>query len=443
MSGAMTSGMLRGALLLLALLANQVRADETPPQPAPKPAPVPEAEPDWSQAPSPTEASGIEHAEATPVREHLLWIPRAILFVPRWAFWGVAQPVRGGVYVYDKYDLPRLYRRIFFNADETFGIYPTARYETGFGVTGGVRLLHRDMFGEHERLQLRADWGGRYRQAYGINLRTGTRIPNIALELDASYERRPDERFYGIGNDSPDDEMSFREDLVRGIGRLDVPLVGPLAFRVEGAVVERELLGMDVDNVRVEGQLVYDSRRPATAWASQVVDATGWLASVHGGIARGLGDDPTEFTSYGGEVQRFFDLYQGNRVLALRVLVEAIDDGEAAFIDLPQLGGTRFLRGYPRGRFRDRALGLATAEYTWDLGNYFAAYTFVDVGRVWPSLEDATLQDLRVGYGVGLELHTTNTYFGRVQAAASRDGDFVLELVLSPAFPRRERVGRY
>jgi len=445
--------MARRILLVLALLANHVRADETPQQPAPQaepvltepqPAPQPEPvapEPDWSRAPRPDEASGVEHEAATPVQEHLLWIPRTILLVPRWVVWSVSQPVRGGAYVYERYDLPGVFRRTFFNVSETFGIYPIATYETTFGVTMGARLVHRDLFGEHERLKLRANWGGRYQQAYGINVRSGRRIPHLSLELDGSYERRPDEPFYGIGNDA-DMETRFQEDLVRSVLTLDAPIVDALSFRVETAVVNREVMGMRVDNTRVEGQLVYDSRQPSSIYANKVLDATGWFASVYGGFTRGIGDDPSRFTSYGTEVQRFLDLYHGTRVLALRLLVEEIR-GTASFIDLPRLGGTEFLRGYPSGRFRDNALALATAEYTWDLGNFFAAYTFVDAGRVYPSLGDFTFEDLRIGYGIGVELHTDRAYIGRVQVAASRDGDFLLDLVLSPAFPRRERVGRY
>jgi hypothetical protein len=230
----------------------------------------------------------------------------------------------------------------------------------------------------------------------------------------------------------------------RNVGAVEVPLVGPLGMRFSGAVMMRELMNTTVENARLEAELVYDSRRPSTVYASRVIDATGWYASVHSGVTRGLGDDPSEFTSYGGEVQRFFDLYRGTRVLALRVLVEAISDGEASFIDLPRLGGTELLRGYPSGRFRDRALTLATTEYTWDLGNFLAAYLFVDAGRVWPSIRDVTFDTpLRVGYGGGIQLHTTASYLGRVQLAASRDGDYVLELVLAPAFRRRERIGRF
>jgi hypothetical protein len=424
--------MLGRTVLVLALGATAAHAD-----------PEPETERDWSSAPRPDEASGVERPEATPTSERLLWIPRAIFYVPRWVFWGVAQPVRGGAYLYEKYDLAHAFRRIFFNDEGTFGIYPIARYETQYGFTAGARLIQRDLFGRHERVKLRADFGGRYHQAYGAKLSTGERIPHAEVEADLSYERRPDEAFYGIGNDA-DDEMRFQEKLVRNVVSADIPLRDGFGLRLSNALMFRDLMGGDVDNTRLEAQLIYDSRRATSLYATETLDATGWYASVYGGPARGVGGDPSEFYSYGAEVQRYFDLFRGTRVLALRVLVESVGgEGAIAPIDLPTLGGTEFLRGSPRGRFRDRALTLATAEYTWDLGNYLAAYSFIDVGRVWHSLRDVDFEEPRVGYGAGVQFHTRQSFVGRGQLAFSGAGDFVLELVFSPTFPRRERSGRY
>jgi hypothetical protein len=413
-------------------------------------------------APRPDQASGVARDDAAPVADRLLWLPRAALFVPRMAVWAVGQPVRGAAYAYEKYNLPGRFRETFFSVDGTFGIYPVARYETGFGFTGGTRLVHTDLFGASERLKLRADVGGRYRQAYGASLRSGERLGPIAVELDASYERRPQERFYGIG-DAGGVATRFREDLVRTVIAVEAPRASPLRARLSGALMVRDfagtgeadslenhhdtmtLVGWDdgVENVYVEAELAYDSRRPTSPYGSRVLDATGWLASMHAGVTRGIGDDRSELVAYGGEVQRYIDLYDGSRVLVLRVLAEAVAGDVVPFIDLPRLGGSEYLRGYPSGRFRDRAIALGTAEYTWDLGNYLAAYAFVDAGRAWSSLADVGVTDLRVGYGGGVQVHSSTSFLTRVQIAASADGDVFFELALTPAYGRRERAGRY
>ena len=412
-------------LIALVLLANVARADEI----------------DWQSAPRPDQASGIEHEEATPASERLLWIPRTILFVPRWVLWGVGQPFRGGAWAYDHYDLDGVYRRAFWNDKETFGIYPVIAYESGFGASAGARLVHTNLFGHHERLRVRGDVGMSGRALAGGLLQSGAEIPHVQLDLDLAYEHRPDEPFYGVGDDATMGEVRFREDLKRVVLAANIELAAPLTLRLSDALVARSLDDMPVETGSLEAQLIYDSRRPSEKYATPWIDATGWRAAIYGGITRGFGDDPTDFFTYGGEIQRFFDLYRGTRVLGVRLMVEAID-GNASFVDLPRLGGSEYLRGYPRGRFRDKALTLATAEYSWELGNYFAAYTFVDAGRVWPSLADVALEDPRLGYGIGLQAHTVLDYFGRVQLAASREGDYVVELVLTTAFPSRKHLGR-
>jgi hypothetical protein len=470
----------RSSVLLLAAFAGYAHAeDEVAPTPAaptpveqepPAPAPI-----DWNSAPRPDAASGIEsHDAPTETPAHKL--SRAILFVPRWLVWGVAQPVRAGAYAYDRYQLPSVYDRTFYSSDRKFGVYPTATYDSGYGFTGGVRVVHHDVLGASERVKLRANFGGRYWFAYGINMDSGARLGDrVTLELDFSHERRPNERFFGIGNieplpafpEMPIDpnaaavDTRLREDMARGMVRTDVVLGGNVTARFSGALTSRStqgtgesdsidhaymtdrLVGWEgVQHFRGEGELVYDTRRPTSSYVSSAIDATGWYASVHGGATRGIGDDSSQFESYGGEVQRYFDLYHGSRVLAVRALVETVVSGPVSFLDLPRLGGTDFLRGYAGSRFRDRTAALTTAEYTWDLGNFLAAYTFVDVGRVFPSISDINAEDLRVGYGGGLQFHTNRSYVGRIQLSGSKDEDMFFELVLSPAFPRRERVGR-
>lgn len=419
-------------------------------QPASEPAPVAQVTP--APASPPDRASGVAREDEPSLAERLLWIPRAALFVPRAAVWAIGQPIRGAAYAYEQYNLPGRVREVFFDVDGTFGVYPVAAYETGFGVTAGARLVHKDLFGEHERLKLRVDFGGRFRQAYGINLRSGSRLGRVAIEVDSSYERRPIERFYGIGN-ADAVASQFHEDLVRNVLAADTRLVGQLRARTSAALMLRSFASdqldpmylNDVRNVYVEQELVYDSRRPASIYQSRALDGAGWLASAHVGIARGIDGDRSEFVAYGGELQRYFDLYDGSRTLALRALVEAVagDDDAISFIDLPRLGGSEYLRGYPAGRFRDRVIALGTAEYAWDIGNFLAAYLFVDVGRPFHSFADASASDLRVGYGGGLQVHTGASFLTRLQVAASRDGDVFLQLAFSPSFGRRERAGRF
>ncbi|MFN0245848.1 MAG: hypothetical protein ACKV2T_03000 [Kofleriaceae bacterium] len=472
------------------------------------PVPAPEFDPTRPDsdgtAPAPDRASGVVVEAEEPVSNTLRFIPRTLLFVPRWMLWGFAQPFRGAAYAYEQYSLQNRIKATLFNDDGTYGVYPVGSYSTDFGIDLGARFVHYDLFGERERIKLRANFGGRYQQGYGFELRSGERFgKRVSASIESLYERRPNERFFGIGNAPMQENVPgelvdpalaetavasrFRENWFRTVGKIESRVSGPVSVRISGAVAMRrfadyepldpddptdsedlgefgrgieqrfdtsKLAGYEegVDNVYLETELVYDTRRPRTTYTPRVLDSTGWYAAIHGGRAIGIGGDPTAFYRYGGEVQRLFDLYEGNRILTLRALVDATSGGDGrmdqtiSFIDLPRLGGTDFLRGYPDGRFRDKAVALGSAEYTWDLGNFLAAYTFVDVGRALPSLADITeggADRWHLGFGGGVQVHTNRSFLMRGQLAFSREGDAFFELVFSPAFGRRERAGRY
>jgi hypothetical protein len=438
--------------------------------------------------PPPDQASGVAIEEQPGIGTRLRWIPRVLLFVPRWTFWTIAQPFRLGAWAYERYSLPARVRGVLFNVDETYGIYPVASYISDYGLNLGARFVHKNLFGHAEHLKLRANFGGEFSQAYGIELKSPNLADRIRGGIEARYERRPRERFFGIGNANELPEppampldptladaaisSRFQEQLTRVVATLDIKLTGPFSFHAVGALAIREfsnagdssepimdrfdtsrLVGFDdgVKNIYFDGELSYDTRRPTSRWQTKSIDAAGWLISAHLGRAEGVDGDPTAYTRYGGQLQKYFDLYRGSRTLALRLLVDGITgsdgltDGKISFIDLPRLGGAEYLRGYPENRFRDRAVALATAEYTWDLGNYVAGYLFTDAGRTvhtWSQL-DRNLDELHVGFGGGVQVHTAQSFLLRAQLAFSREGDTYLQLAFSPAFGRRERAGRY
>jgi hypothetical protein len=454
--------MQRSCHILLAAALLAVRpADAQEPAPAAAPRPDAVARSDERPAPRPDVAphpdavSGIARPEAAPPSHALFWIPRALLFVPRWVFWAAMQPARLGAWAFVSYRLGgTLGGGPSGGGGGPYGRYPGVTLGTGYGVTAGARAAPPDHAGRGERGELGAAYGGRYAPALGAALHSGGRLGRrIAAGLDARYERRPSERFFGIGDAGAAVEAIYGERLARAAGSGLVRIAGPWSARASVALASRSfttahdtsrLAGWDrgADALHVEGALVHDSRRPSSPYQTKAIDATGEYVAARLGGARGVAGDPTAYVRYGAEALWLLDLYRGSRVLALGVLVESIagpggrTGGTIAFAELPALGGER-LRGYPEGRFRDRARVLGTAEYTWDLGNFLAAYLFVDAGRVLPSLAELSPgARLRVGYGGGLQVHSRVGFVGRAQLAASRDGDLLLELVLAPGSGR-------
>ncbi len=129
-------------------------------------------------------------------------------------------------------------------------------------------------------------------------------------------------------------------------------------------------------------------------------------------------------------------------MLITRVRLEGVTGAvdQVPFTELPSLGGGNFLRGYPFERFRDRVAALASLEYQWDLSHFVDARLFTDVGRVYSSLDELSLHDLRVGFGGGLELHNDSGQFQvEVDLATSIDGGIFASASFSPVLDARPR----
>ena len=130
---------------------------------------------------------------------------RGALFVPKLVIAAALSPVRGAIWADDRYRLEDLYDQVFYNADRTIGLFPTATYTSGFGVAAGAGFVDRQLFGEHESLALQATTGAVTGETYRLGVlgsfRTGQRIsPWLQFGLDAGFERHPADPFYGIGN---------------------------------------------------------------------------------------------------------------------------------------------------------------------------------------------------------------------------------------------------
>jgi hypothetical protein len=80
----------------------------------------------------------------------------------------------------------------------------------------------------------------------------------------------------------------------------------------------------------------------------------------------------------------------------------ALSNGNIPFRMNPTLGGGRFLRGYYRGRFRDKNLFVAQAELRFPLFWRFGAVAFSGIGDVGNDLSNFGENGLKYSYGTGL-----------------------------------------
>jgi hypothetical protein len=105
--------------------------------------------------------------------------------------------------------------------------------------------------------------------------------------------------------------------------------------------------------------------------------------------------------------------------------------GEAPFTLLPRFGGAHRMRGYPEGRYRDRAHYALQGEWRFPLFRRLGGAAFATAGDVAPRLNAFDLRDPKLSAGAGLRFRLTDEGAAlRFDVAATRDGMSYYAIVL-------------
>jgi outer membrane protein assembly factor BamA len=450
---------------IIAIAAAAAAAHAGPPlEPHPEPMP--------NEPPPGDESGRIDTPETDGAGRVFL---RGVLFAPKLVTEALFLPIRSTVYVYDRYRLDELYYEWFFTPDLDLGVVPTASYATGFGVSVGAALIANNTFGQRERANVSATWGGTYRMTADAWLDSGTRWGPFQAQIGGSIFRIPNEPFYGIGNKGTGprpnmlvDPVSFPDAietrfrwqsavaqasvgynltndlLIAAHARFDQvkysqhPTTG---LSPELVYIPEEITGFNTTTNQFypELELRWDSRRRVSRWEPVQLHTEGTLADGWGGYLVGL-NGASSYWHYGADLQQFVRVASGPRMLMFRLFASGVTGNidQVPITELPYLGGD-FLRGYDYGRFRDRFAMFGTAQYYWDISKFTDVYLFADVGRVYHSPEDITLTNMRAGFGVGLQIQSDHGFLIEGFVATSIDGGVVVTAALTPIFDQRPR----
>jgi outer membrane protein assembly factor BamA len=185
-----------------------------------------------------------------------------------------------------------------------------------------------------------------------------------------------------------------------------------------------ELPGLEsqVDILGADVNLRYDSRNPkGRPTGGKVI------------LLRVDAFDQVSGNEYGfwktrAEIKQYVHLFYG-RTLMLRLageMTEPFSNKAVPFYHLSELGRSETVRGFSRGRFRDRDMILGSAEYYYPVwqgrGNAADAFLFIDAGQVARDIvEDFDPDDLQVGFGGGLRFSTALNESMRVMVAKSKE----------------------
>jgi hypothetical protein len=380
----------------------------------------------------------------------VLFLPRAILTIPRLVIAAVFWPVQKTVRFIDRHAVvERVEDLLYFDEDKTTGIVPVFSFATGSGPTVGAKAFDDDVGGHGESAAIDARFGGRYSQAYQVSFE-GDRVlgSRVWLETLARFELNPRLLFQGYGDAPEGDgvglgprdaaiETRYRQRRFLGLGRLGYTFGRPRGLvklggsailngrefgsttsddrSIEQAYDTSRIRGFDdgVQTLELDGNFILDTRDASGRTGS------GLYLDAFGGAVPKVND--FGFGHAGVEITTYFNLYRRTRVLVLRLAHEAvffdhIDD--VPFSELPRLGGAKRLRGYTLDRFRDAKTAVATAEYHYPIHEYVAGALFADFGRPAPSYERLLdIADWRWGVGGGFIVRSRRTVLFSVELA--------------------------
>lgn len=98
---------------------------------------------------------------------------------------------------------------------------------------------------------------------------------------------------------------------------------------------------------------------------------------------------------------RFYHMLAPDWIQAHQLFVQNLSD-EPPFYQLAQLGGNDLLRGYYKGRYRDRKLVIAQTETRWRFSKYWNVVAFGGFGNVAYDWQDMPDEAFKPSYGAGI-----------------------------------------
>ena len=111
---------------------------------------------------------------------------------------------------------------------------------------------------------------------------------------------------------------------------------------------------------------------------------------------------PYKFTSFIFDARKYNTLFKklvwnGNAYFVM-------NKGEVPYRMLATIGGARFLRGYYRGRFRDKNMIIMQQEFRMPVYKWLGVAVFSGVGSVAKEVKDFRKNEIHYDYGVGLRI---------------------------------------
>jgi hypothetical protein len=283
---------------------------------------------------------------------------------------------------------------------------------------------------------------------------TRIRVSQGPAWIDFGYDWRPEERFYGLTNESSEDDTT---SLASQTTYVRAGLVYPFLRESAGSPLElgawfgpRSLvmrdgresgvtplsagfpllagsLGRPQDHLVFGLRLVADGRRGEPHWSqggritAQVEQFTTPAKRL---ALRSSSKQSGQFTRWEVAGEAGISFWPDPRTLRLsgRIVNQTIDTVLVVLLPyLAELGGSHDLAGFEAGRFHDVDLAVAKLTYLFPLARNFEVDLHAEAGGVYPNLRRARPETLEESYGVALRYRNASSPLGWIGVDWSRE----------------------
>jgi outer membrane protein assembly factor BamA len=276
----------------------------------------------------------------------------------------------------------------------------------------------------------------------------------VSILVGADYDYKPTKRFYGIGNTALKTNLGYfllesttaEAALAFGSSPLrQIRVVGGYSSMSPRRGYNRSPL---LEEIFPPSSVPYYHRGSdnllygVTADLASLDDPLDPAIGAHGHVelrrATGIRSSDPDYSQWWLEGRTYVPVFAKRRVLVLRGIYTGVKPRGGATTDLPFYRlpgseGSAHFAGYNSGRFRDRQLMLARAEYRWPIVRRLNALALFEMGEVAPNMSSFRLPSTHNSYGGGLRLGLSEVSAFRLEMAQSVEG-FHMVLELGSAF---------
>lgn len=307
---------------------------------------------------------------------------------------------------------------------------------------GGMKVFQKGLLNENSKLTLTLAASLRQRRRYELRLKR-VQFPGRSFLSDyrVRYQFLSDETFYGIGIDTGKSDRSnygHKQIILSAsfLRQLSQKWNANTLFGFENNEIKRgrddrypsttdlyvngELPGLDEKNQMGKVQLTFE----ADARNHIGQPTAGYKLFFSGAFFQQIDDRRFGFWKFTADFSKYVHLFY-NRTITLRVageVTEPFRNREIPFYHLAELGSHETIRGFKRGRFRDRDMILGSLEYRYPVWFHTDIALFVDAGQVSKDIfERHSWGDFQVGYGFGIRFVGEEDVIARFEISNSRE----------------------